>query len=65
MNFVSFLKTYVGQEVEVVFPNTMVEGTLSSVQTSVLQVQVPPTIYGGGQTATIPLSSIDYVRILV
>ena len=65
MSFVDILATYIGRTVEVVVPNTLVDGTLTSVQPSFLQVQVAPISYGGGQTVTVPLTNVDYVRVLV
>ncbi|MCI0184446.1 hypothetical protein [Sulfoacidibacillus ferrooxidans] len=65
MTFESFLHAFIGDTVEVVVPSSMYEGTLTSVQTSFIQVQEPPIVYGQPITVTISTSNIDYVRILV
>ncbi|PWI57463.1 hypothetical protein [Sulfoacidibacillus thermotolerans] len=64
MTFQSILTSFVGRTVEVVVPGSMYEGTLISVQNSVIQVEEPPVVYGQFVTVTIPTTSIDYVRIL-
>ncbi len=65
MTFTSLLSAYIGRTVEVVVVGALFEGTLTSVETTLIQVQESPTIYGGTPiTVTIPASSIDLVRIL-
>lgn len=65
MTFVSLLSVYIGRAVEVVVPGALFDGKLSVVETTFIQVEEPPTIYGGPPiTVTVPSSSIDLVRVL-
>ncbi|RIV17637.1 hypothetical protein D2Q93_15085 [Alicyclobacillaceae bacterium I2511] len=64
MTFFSILTGFIGRTVEVVVPNTLFEGTLTKVETTIIQVQEPSPIYGVLQFVNIPTNSIDYVRIL-
>ena len=65
MTFTSLLSAYIGRTVEIVVTGAFFEGTLTSVGTTVIQIEESPTIYGGPPVlATIPSSSIDLVRIL-
>ncbi len=64
MNFQTLLSTFVGRKVEVTVPNTMYEGTLTSVQTGTIQVTEPPILYAPPVVVTITMGSIELVRVL-
>ncbi|KUO96281.1 hypothetical protein [Ferroacidibacillus organovorans] len=65
MTFQSMLSSFIGRIVEVFVPGSLFEGTLTSVRTSVIQVQEPPIVYSQPVTVTIPTDSIEYVRVLL
>lgn len=66
MTFVEMLATFLGRTVEVMVPNQLIEGTLIRVETTLMQVQEPPTVYGQpGIVVSIPYLNVDFVRVLV
>lgn len=63
MDFTTFLKSFLGDTVEVVVGSTTYEGTLVHVTDVALRVEEPPVTYGPNAFVDIQDSSIDYVRI--
>ncbi len=65
MTFASLLSAFIGRTVEVVVPGALFDGKLTAVQDTLIQVEEPPTVYGGPPiTVSIPSISIDLVRVL-
>jgi len=59
------LAGFIGSSVEVEVPGNMIDGTLTAVRSSLVQVAETPVIYSPQVTVSIPTVNIEYVRILV
>lgn len=65
MRYVDWLKGFLGSEVEVTVSGDIVVGTLIDFDESTLSLKIAPTIHGPPtDTATIPLQSVEFIRIV-
>lgn len=65
MRYIDWLREYIGSEVEVSVAGDVIIGTLRDVDNAYLSVNIPPIMYGPPtDTATIPIQSVQFVRIV-